>query len=146
MSEIVHEFDIQVHQIHDYEFQVEFDKPHHAKLMLDEPAPLGQDKAPNASRILAAAIGNCLSASLLFCAKKARVEIGRMETRVHVQVVRNEKGRLRIGKVKVEIDPRIPPELRDQASRCLELFEDFCTVTQSIRNGIDVEVAVAGPG
>ncbi len=144
MSDIVHEFTIEIHQVHDYEFHVEFDKAHHAKLILDEPAPLGQDKAPNASRILAAAIGNCLSASLLFCAKKARVEIGRMETTVHVEVVRNEKGRLRIGKVRVEIDPRIPAEVREQAARCLELFEDFCTVTQSIRQGIDVEVAIAG--
>jgi organic hydroperoxide reductase OsmC/OhrA len=142
MSEIVHEFDIQVHQVHDYEFHVEFDKPHHARLVLDEPAPLGQDKAPNASRILAAAIGNCLSASLLFCARKARVELGRMETTVHVEVLRNEKGRLRIGKVRVKIDPRIPAEVRESAMRCLDLFEDFCTVTQSIRQGIDVEVEV----
>ena len=65
---------------------------------------------------------------------------------MHVQVVRNEKGRLRIGKVSVEIDPRIPAEVREQASRCLDLFEDFCTVTQSIRNGIEVGVKVAGVG
>lgn len=26
--------------------------------------------------------------------------------------------------------------------RCLELFEGFCVVTQSVRRGIDVDVAV----
>jgi hypothetical protein len=30
--------------------------------------------------------------------------------------------------------------------RCLELFEDFCVVTQSVRRGIDAEVAVAPRG
>ena len=31
-------------------------------------------------------------------------------------------------------------------SRCLDLFEDFCVVTQSVREGIDVRVAVEPEG
>ena len=31
---------------------------------------------------------------------------------------------------------------RSRVERCLELFEDFCVVTQSVRNGIEVDVAV----
>ncbi|MEZ5403375.1 MAG: OsmC family protein [Bryobacteraceae bacterium] len=144
MSTTVHEFTIHVHQIENYRFEVEFDKPNHARLALDEPAPLGQDTAPSASRILAAAIGNCLSASLLFCASKARVPIGPIETKVAVEITRNDKGRLRIGKVRVAIDPRVAPELRESAGRCLDLFEDFCTVTQSVRQGIEIDVTVEG--
>jgi organic hydroperoxide reductase OsmC/OhrA len=113
---------------------------------MDEPPPLGKDKAPSASRILAAAVGNCLSASLLFCMRKARAEIKAIHTDVSVHMDRNEQGRLRIGKIEVAIDPKL--EAADQAKldRCLELFEDFCIVTQSVRRGIDVQVAVRGAG
>jgi hypothetical protein len=39
------------------------------------------------------------------------------------ELVRNESGRLRIG-------------------RCLDLLDDFCAVTQSVRVGLEVDVAV----
>lgn len=34
------------------------------------------------------------------------------------------------------------PEDGERIGRCLELFEDLCVVTQSVRTGIDVQVAV----
>jgi len=140
--EIVHEFTIEVKQKENYEFEVRFDKDHYAPLRMDEPEPLGRDAAPNAARVLAAAVGNCLSASLLFCTRKARAELGPMETKVHVRLGRNERGRLRIAGIEVEIDPHFPPGEREKAARCLELFEDFCVVTASVRDGIPVDVRV----
>ncbi|MGC8761143.1 MAG: OsmC family protein [Bryobacteraceae bacterium] len=140
--EIVHEFTIAVKQKENYEFEVRFDKEHYEPLRMDEPEPLGRDAAPNAARVLAAAVGNCLSASLLFCTRKARVELGPMETKVHVRLGRNERGRLRIAGIEVEIDPHFPPGEREKAARCLELFEDFCLVTASVRDGIPVDVRV----
>lgn len=140
----VHEFRIRIEQIQDFEYRVHFDKEHHEPLHMDEPEPLGKDRAPSASRVLAAAIGNCLSASLLFCLRKSRVEARGMQTEVLVRILRNERGRLRIGKVTVAIDPGIAEADRERAARCLSLFEDFCVVTQSVRQGIDVEVEVRG--
>jgi organic hydroperoxide reductase OsmC/OhrA len=133
-------------QIRDYEFRVKFDKEQFAELWMDEPPPLGKDKAPGASRILAAAVGNCLSASLLFCMRKARAEVNAVHTDVTVHMACNEKGRLRIGKIEVAIDPKLYPTDQGKLDRCLELFEEFCVVTQSVRHGIDVEVAVKGAG
>jgi len=138
----VTEFTLELEQIHDFEFRTRFDKPQYADLTLDEPAPLGADHAPNASRILAAAIANCLSASLLFCARKSRVGIGPIRTRVTAQIVRNERSRLRIGGVQVEIDPQFTDP--EKAARCLGMFEDFCVVTESVRQGIPVNVKVKG--
>ncbi len=140
----VDEFAIIVEQVEDYEFKVRFDKPQFDKYRLDEPAPIGHDSAPNAARVLSAAIGNCLSASLLFCARKAKVPLGPIRTEVRTQVLRNDRGRLRIGKIEVRIDPGIPEAEKHRALRCLDLFEDYCVVTQSVRQGIDVEVAVKG--
>jgi uncharacterized OsmC-like protein len=104
--------------------------------------PIGKDRAPNASRLLAAAIGNCLSASLLYCAEKSRANVMGLRTKVKVEHVRNEHGRLRIGKIHIEIIPDVDEMDRAKIERCLRMFEDFCVVTQSVRKGIDISVAV----
>jgi organic hydroperoxide reductase OsmC/OhrA len=143
MADPVHDFEIVIEQIDAYEMRVRFDKESHAPITLDEPAPLGKDVAPNAARILAAAIANCLSASLVFCMSRRKRTIEGLRTTAHVQIVRNEQRRLRIGKIRIDIDPRLAPDDPDLIA-CLATFEDFCTVTQSVRGGLDVEVHVAG--
>jgi organic hydroperoxide reductase OsmC/OhrA len=70
------------------------------------------------------------------------VNIREVHTEVKVNYVRNEQGRLRIGKIDVDIQPKFDPAELQKAQRCLELFEDYCVVTQSVRKGIDVSVAV----
>jgi organic hydroperoxide reductase OsmC/OhrA len=109
---------------------------------MDEPAPLGTGAGPNAARVLAAAIGNCLSASYLFCLQRARIEVRDLRTTVTGSYVRNAQGRLRIGNLRVQLEPVLGPGAPERIARCLELFEDFCVVTQSVRDGVDVDVAV----
>lgn len=144
MSEAADEFSISIDQVQDYEFRVAFDKQQLAALTIDEPPPLGNDAGPNPSRLLAAAIGGCLSASLLFCARKSRVQLGNIHSEIKVRIMRGENRRLRIGKVEVSIEPELNEQDRGRMERCVGLFEDFCTVTQSIRDGIDVEIKVKG--
>ncbi len=140
--EIAGEFTLQVEQVDGFDFRVRFDKEQYKELRMDEPAPLGQDTAPNPARILAAAIGDCLSASLVFCLKRRGVVIDGLRSEVRVQLVRNESKRLRIGNVEVSLHPRDP--ISDEAmDACLKTFEDFCVVTQSVREGIDVKVNVS---
>lgn len=112
------------------------------ELLMDEPEPLGEDRGPNASRVLSAAVGNCLSASLLFCLRKADVDPETVMTDVTTTLTRNEDGRLRIGSTDVEILLDLAGEDRDRIGRCLQVFEDYCVVTQSVREGIDVDVSV----
>lgn len=135
-------FTLTVDHVGDYEFRVRFDKPQFDDLMLDEPPPLGGDKAPNASRILAAAVGNCLSASLLFCVQKARVTIEGLHAEVKVNYRRNESGRVRIAGIDVDVTPTLAEADSSKAERCLSIFEDYCVVTQSVREGIPVNVSV----
>ncbi|MGC8792398.1 MAG: OsmC family protein [Bryobacteraceae bacterium] len=142
---IVGEFTISIEQVKDYEFHVRFDKAEFAPLVMDEPPPLGRHAGPNAARVLAAAIGNCLSASLVFCAaRRAGIKLENVRTQVKVQMVRNENKRLRVGTVEVTIDPGLGEEERARLRECIGLFEDFCTVTESVRAGMDVRVKVKG--
>jgi uncharacterized OsmC-like protein len=125
-----------------YAFSVDFGQEGIPPLLLDESPPLGVGRGPDAARLLAAAIGNCLGASLLYCLRKARVEVRGMHTTVEGTLVRNERGRVRIGAIRVKLAPDVAPEQRHRVSRCLGLFEDFCIVTESVRQGVRVDVEV----
>lgn len=128
-----------------YRFDVDFHDGSGTVLHMDEPEPLGESSGPNAARVLAGAIGNCLSASLLFCLEKAKVEIAGLRTRVTGSIVRNERGRLRLEGLRVRIEPSFIGTPPARVARCLEIFEDFCVVTASVRAGVSVDVDVDVP-
>ncbi len=111
-------------------------------MTIDETPPLGHNEGPNPSRLLAASLAGCLGASLLFCLRKARVDVPAMRTDVQVTNGRNAKGRLRVHKVAVRLAPSVPVGQQERMTRCLELFEDFCVVTAAVREGIEVNVKV----
>ncbi|MDZ7267620.1 MAG: OsmC family protein [candidate division KSB1 bacterium] len=135
-------FALRLERVQDYEFKVIFDQEQLAPLIVDEPPPLGHSRGPNPARLLGAAVGNCLSASLLFCLQKAKIEVKNIKTTVNGTLVRNEKGRLRIGKLAVHLMVEVAEE-QQRLLRCLELFEDFCVVTAGVRGGIPIAVVVS---
>ena len=141
MQEQTH-FSIHVEHLQGYEFKVKFDWDQAPDIVMDEPPPLGEQHGPNASRMLAAAVANCLSASLLFCLTKTAVTTQSLKTEVTCILARNDNKRLRIESLEVCIS--IDSQLFDNTrlKRCLEMFEDFCVVTASIRDGIPVKVSV----
>ena len=55
---------------------------------------------------------------------------------------RNEKNRLRVQGIKVVITLGVPAAKLENLERVLASFEDFCTVTASVRGAIAVEVEV----
>lgn len=132
---------VTLRRVDDYAFDVDFamDVP---TLRVDEPEPMGDSTGPNAARLLAAAVGHCLSASLLFCLAKARVDIGDVKTTATGRLQRNDRGRWRVASLAVRIEHGAGPDEQEKMKRCLGLFEDFCVVTESIRAGIPVEVSV----
>jgi organic hydroperoxide reductase OsmC/OhrA len=141
MSTPVSEFTIQIDRLDGFAFRTRFDRPGFADLLTDEPPPLGNDSAPNPARLLAASVGNCLAASLLFCLSKAKIAPQSLGAEVKVELVRNERKRLRVGKVEVTLRPGVAAE-HEAFLECLEMFEDFCVVTESVREGLDVRVDV----
>lgn len=136
-------FTITMEHMKDLAFKVRFDWDTAPPLLLDEPEPLGRRQGPNASRLIAAAVANCLTASLLFCLQRSKLSLAGTTTTVSGTMTRNEKGRLRIGGLKVRINLPVDAADAQRLERCLGIFEDYCVVTASIRKGIPVEVEVA---
>lgn len=126
----------------DYEFVAEFnDVPGAGPVMFDEPRPVGSGQAPTATDMLGAAVGNCLCASLAFCLRKGRVELRGLTAQVTTHVTRNDKGHHRISAIDVQLTPTLG-RTGTPIDRCAGLFEDFCTVTASVRHGIPVSVSL----
>jgi organic hydroperoxide reductase OsmC/OhrA len=134
---------VELEQRSGYEFAVRFDQPAQVELVLDEPPPLGAGKGPNAARLVAAAVANCLSASLAFCLRgKFRQDPGPIRAMASARLEKNERGRLRIAGIDVVLSLAEKKGAMPHQARCLEQFEDFCIVTESVRRGIPVSVSV----
>lgn len=125
-----------------FRFSVRFGRDGVPALVTDERPPLGAGTGPDPSELLAAAVGNCLASSLLFCLQKARLEVAGLAGEVWTTTVRNPQGRLRLGGIQVRLSPSVGPGVREAMSRCLEVFESFCIVTESVRQGIPISVTV----
>lgn len=107
----------------------------------DEPDPVGEASGPSTPALLASALGHCLSASLLEALRHAHLEIRGWETEAVAVVAPNPAGLPRIDHVDVTIRPLLA-QANPRMDRCAEVFERHCTVTSSVRQGIDVRVNV----
>ena len=125
-----------------YAFKVSFEGTDLEALHTDEPAPLGAGAGPNPSALLLAGVANCLSASLLFALRKFKNDPGPIRAEIVARRERNAEGRWRIPRAEVTIrlsDKAIDLEHFD---RVLAQFEQFCIVTQSVRDGVEVAVRI----
>jgi len=133
---------VTLEQESDFSFRITFDHKAFAPLLTDEPSPLGHERGPNPARLLLASVVNCLTASLLFALRKYKNAPGRLRAKVTATPMRNLEGRWRIPQAFVEIQLPEGNENYAQLDRVLEQFQQFCIVTESVRQGIEVEVTV----
>lgn len=127
----------------DYRFKVDFGLENVQSLIVDEPKPIGEGSGPNSVQLLSASVGYCLSSSLINCLRRAKVDVKSLKTAVEANVMRNAEGRLRVKNIDVQIHLDTSEKDKTHVARCLEIFENYCTVTQSVRQGIEVKVNVA---
>ena len=126
----------------DYRFEAHFDNAALPPLVTDEPSPLGHDAGPNPTRLLGTAVANCLAASLLFSMRKFKNTPDPIRAEATVRLVRNEEKRLRVGGMEVALHLAVPASSITMLDRILAQFEDFCVVTQSVRQSFPVDVRV----
>jgi len=107
----------------------------------DEPDPVGAASAPATPALLGAALGHCLSASLLETARHAHIPLADLQTDVNTVVTLGAEGLPRIDHVDVVLRP-VLHRAAARTRRCEEVFEKHCTVTSSVRRGVEVRVRV----
>ncbi len=132
---------VSLQQQQDYRFQVTFDEQMPV-LLSDEPAPLGTGAGPSPVQMLCAAVGNCLSDSLLFAYRKFKQQPEPLQCTVTAEVGRNTDNRLRVLQIHARLQLGVPVAALEQSDRVMSQFEAFCTVTQSVGQGIPISLEV----
>jgi len=135
-------FELSLEQVDNYEFRVRFGDASIPELVTDEPAPLGAGSGPNPARLLVAAVANCLAASLIFALRKFKNDPGRLHAEARATLSRNESRRWRVERIEVDMHLSDDADALEHLDRILGQFEEFCIVTQSVREGVQVDVRV----
>lgn len=133
--------EVELRQQQDYRFDIHYGAGLPV-LTGDEPAPLGTGLGPTPVQQLCGAVGNCLSDSLLFALRKFRQSPEPLHCRVSAEVGRNAEGRLRVLQMRAVLTLGVPADALAQLDRVLGQFESFCTVTQSVGQGLPIAVEV----
>jgi len=132
---------VRLQQQADYRFDIRFDD-NMPVLTSDEPAPLGSGTGPSTVQLLCAAVGNCLSDSLLFAFRKFKQTPEPIRCEVQAVIGRNEQGRVRVLRMYAKLKLGVAANKLEHADRVLSQFEEFCTVTQSVGQGIPIHTRV----
>ena len=136
-----HAIEINLRQQRDYRFAIEFGAGV-PTLYGDEAPPLGAGSGPTPVQLLAAAVGNCLSDSLYFALRKFKQDPQGVATKVSATIERNTEGRMRVTRMRVTVKLGALAATIHNLDRVLAQFEGFCTVAQSVGQGIPIEVSV----
>ena len=133
---------ITIKQVADYQFEVNFGSAHY-------PGPdRGRGRAdrrrgrPLPEQLLVAGVANCLVASFVFALSKHRENAHGIEAQARCRIARNAEGRLRVAGIDVAIVLGAEARNLNRIDRVLAQFECFCTVSESVKAGIPVEVCV----
>lgn len=132
---------ITITQIEGFKFVVDFGAAF-PSLATDEPVPVGSETGPSPEQLLIAGVSNCLCASFAFALGKFGQDGRGISARASASIVRNADRRLRVGGIDVEITLGAAADAMPRIEQVLAQFERFCTVSESVKAGIPVTVAV----
>jgi uncharacterized OsmC-like protein len=121
-------------------FKCDFGQVKMKDLFIDEQHKKSQEKiGPNPSKLLALSLLGCMSASFAFCLQKRDFSLSDFKGKALIKSKRNAKGFWRIKEIKLELYPKIDtPKMRERADQCQKFFEQFCIISESIRDGIEI--------
>lgn len=133
-------------QVERYRFELTYPGTSLLPETVDEGPPLGGGSGPDPALALAGAVGHCLSSTFFNTLERSRVRATPLRTTVVLAFGRNTKGRKRVAAMDVTIEcAPLDPADREKFDRAASIFEDYCTVTGSVREGVQVQAAVRPP-
>lgn len=135
---------VRLRQRQGFELEITWD-PDKPPVVADEPVPMGGGQGPNPSQLLLAAVASCMTDSLHFALRKFGLDAGPLSAEAVGEVGRNAEGRQRVLSIAVRLSVARVPEDASKFARVLAPFEQFCTVGQSVAQGIATRVAVLDP-
>ncbi len=98
---------------------------------------------PNPVKLLAQAVLGCLSASLIFCIQKKNLTLDLFHAEAEIIVARNDEDLFRVKEINVDLQPKTDdPAMIKRIEQCMKIFERYCTITQSVRAGIPVNLEI----
>lgn len=98
---------------------------------------------PNPSRLLASAVLGCLSASFLFCLQKRKLTLDDLKGEAEISFHKNDKNLLRVKEINVKLTPKTSdPAVQKRIGQCIKFFEQYCTITESVKAGINVNLDI----
>lgn len=130
---------IELRLLENFLFEIDFGE--FGNIMTDESPPVGGGEGPEPSMMLAASVANCLAASLLFALRKYKSDPAGLRATVDIVTERVEKY-LRITGLQVKLHLESTRDELPGLDKALAQFENFCVVTQSVRQGIPTSVEV----
>ena len=119
---------VRLTQRQDYQFDNQFGDGL-PELLTDEPAPLGQGSGPSPMQLLCAL-------------RKLKQPSGPIACEIQAEVGRNADKRLRVLAITAQLTLGVSGDAIEYLARVMASFEDYCTVTGSVRAGIPVTVKV----
>lgn len=137
-------FDIHLRHLERYQFETQASEAglaHGVPFRSDEPDPVGDNGGPATPALLATAVAHCLSASLLETSRKARLAITGIDTAATAVVRPNAEGNPRIARIEVTLHPRLGED-NPRRAQCEAVFQNYCTVSSSLKPAIDIVVRV----
>lgn len=132
---------IRLRHVDGYRFVVDFGSSLE-KLAVDEAPPIGDGTGPFPEQLLLAGVANCLLASMVFALGKFRQNARGVSAEARCEIGRNAEGRLRVNTIEVSILLGAKAAEMERIDRVIEQFERFCTVSESVKRGVPVSVAV----
>ena len=107
-------------------------------------------EGPDAAQLLGLAILSCLSTSFIFCLNKRNLNLNDLNARAEISFKKIEKGYTRVKEINIKIFPKTDDEITiKRVKQCLKemksgkmMFEENCIITESVREGIKVNLDV----
>jgi uncharacterized OsmC-like protein len=124
-----------------YKFTVDFGRTI-PQLLVDEAEPIGEGEGPSPEQMLLTGVVNCLCASLFFALTKFQQDAKGITAVGRCVIDRNAEGRLRVKGIEVGIELGADASALPKIERVISQFENFCTVSESVKSGIPVTVGI----